>query len=96
MKLLKIDAYHPLHKSFMDDSKISEQGLYISSFCAPFMLCVFVLGFLTTLLLSLPQLASLQRTTVSVGTQVEVPAVEESTGRKYIILTQLVCMNICV
>ena len=33
MKLLKIDAYHPLHKAFMDDdSKISEQGIHM--FCS--------------------------------------------------------------
>ena len=47
-----------------------------------------MLGFLTTLLLSLPQLATLQRATVNVGTQVDVPAVEESIGREYIYHTE--------
>ena len=45
-----------------------------------------VLGFLTTLLLSLPQLALLQQVTIDVGTQVDLPAGEESTNRTCCIL----------
>ena len=80
---------------WMTAKYLNKVFLYIIILCILYV-CVCVLGFLTTLLLSLPQLASLQRTTASVGTQVEVPAVEESTGRKHIILTHLMYMNICV
>ena len=97
MKLLKIDSYHPLHKSFMEDSKVSEQGVLYITFVHIYV-CVSVLGFLTTLLLSLPQLASMQRATVNVGTQVDVPVAEESTGREYIYHTEQlhVYTHICV
>ena len=46
-----------------------------------------MLGFLTTLILSLPQLASPQRTAVSTGTQADVP-VEQPTERKCFYLTK--------
>lgn len=56
-------------------------------------MCFCVLGFLTTLLLSLPQLASLQRATVNVGTQADVSVGESmATGRKYfVILNNCLC-----
>lgn len=87
LKLLKINPSHPLYKSFMDGSQVSEQGVSPITNMHLFYTCVCVLGFLTTLLLSLPQLASLQQTTVNVGTQVDAPA-EEFTYRKYLYHTE--------
>ena len=77
----------------MDNSTGSEQGIPI--FYAPVVVqyhlytsCyVCALGFLTTLLLSLPQLAAPQRTTVSIGTQADAP-VKGSTERKRFYLTK--------
>lgn len=77
----------------MEDSKLSEQGSLYNQYGSVHVF-VHVLGFLTTLLLSLPQMASLQRATVNVGTQADVP-VEESTKSKYSIMLNNCIYTLC-